>query len=155
MRACARLSASSGPRGALAGRREHAVRVLSLRCVCSAAAPRSVLVVGGGAAGLTAAFFAAGAGARVTVLERNGETGKKILMSGGTRANVLPLSFDTESYFFTDSSRSALRQLLLSWPLDDVRAWLTDALGVQLALEESTGKWCGAERRVACPLCIL
>jgi NADPH-dependent 2,4-dienoyl-CoA reductase/sulfur reductase-like enzyme len=48
---------------------------------CAAAPPpREVLVVGGGAAGLTAAYFAAQAGARVTVLERNGECGKKILV---------------------------------------------------------------------------
>ena len=37
-------------------------------------------MVGGGAAGLTAAYFAAQAGARVTILERNGECGKKILV---------------------------------------------------------------------------
>jgi NADPH-dependent 2,4-dienoyl-CoA reductase/sulfur reductase-like enzyme len=44
-----------------------------------------VTVVGGGAAGLTAAFFAAEYGARVTVLERTREAGKKVLMSGGSR----------------------------------------------------------------------
>ena len=44
-----------------------------------------VLVVGAGAAGLTAAYFAAENGARVLVLERGKESGRKILMSGGTR----------------------------------------------------------------------
>jgi predicted Rossmann fold flavoprotein len=111
------------------------------RCVASAAAQREVLVVGGGAAGLTAAFFAAAAGARVTILERNAECGKKILMSGGTRANVLPLAFDTESDFFSESPKGALRRLLESWPLDDVRAWLSTDVGIKLALEEATGKW--------------
>jgi hypothetical protein len=57
----------------------------TLRCAAPSTPPqREVLVVGGGAAGLTAAYFAAG-GARVTILERTSECGKKILMSGGTR----------------------------------------------------------------------
>ena len=46
---------------------------------------RRVVVVGGGASGLTAALFAQRAGAQVTVLERASECGKKILMSGGSR----------------------------------------------------------------------
>ena len=116
-----------------------------LRLWCSASAPsappRSVLVVGGGAAGLTAAYFAQRAGARVLILERNGEAGKKILMSGGTRANVLPFSLDASSDFFTSSSHNALRRLLLSWPLDEVRDWLSSELGIPLALEPDTGKW--------------
>ena len=60
---------------------------------CSSASPRTkaqekhgITVVGGGAAGLTAAYFAAKAkSAPVTVLERTNEPGKKILISGGTR----------------------------------------------------------------------
>ena len=39
-------------------------------------------MLGGGAAGLTAAYFAATRGAEVTVFERTSEPGKKILMSG-------------------------------------------------------------------------
>jgi predicted flavoprotein YhiN len=46
---------------------------------------RHVVVIGGGASGLTAALFAKRAGAHVTVLERASECGKKILMSGGSR----------------------------------------------------------------------
>jgi len=56
------------------------------RCAAASPLPREVLVVGGGAAGLTAAYFAAQAGARVTILERNSETGKKILMARVQRA---------------------------------------------------------------------
>lgn len=99
-----------------------------------------MLVVGGGAAGLTAAFFAARAGARVTVLERNGECGKKILMSGGTRSNVLPISFDSSADFFSDSSPALVKRVLHSWRLPDVRAWVEREVGVPLSLEESTGK---------------
>lgn len=50
-------------------------------------APR-VLVVGAGAAGLIAAWRAAGLGASVTVLERNVRSGTKILISGGGKCNI-------------------------------------------------------------------
>jgi len=98
-------------------------------------------VVGGGAAGLTAAFFAARAGASVRILERNGEAGKKILMSGGTRANVLPLAYDADADFFTDGSRTLLRRVLASWPLEDAKRWLEEDVGVALSLEAETGKF--------------
>lgn len=67
-------------------------------------APPQVAVLGGGAAGLTAAYFAATAGARVTIYERTSETGKKILMSGGARCNVLPVSTTAEKDFITEST---------------------------------------------------
>ena len=63
-------------------------------------------------------------------------------MSGGTRANVLPLSVEVEKDFFTSSSSpNALRRLLASWPLDDVRAWLSRDVGIELVLEAETRKW--------------
>ena len=49
----------------------------------------SVVVVGAGAAGLVAAAFAAAAGAKVTLIERTKDGGRKILISGGGRCNVL------------------------------------------------------------------
>jgi len=49
---------------------------------------RSVLVVGGGAAGLVAAKRAAERGARVTLLEKNDRLGMKILISGGGKCNL-------------------------------------------------------------------
>jgi predicted Rossmann fold flavoprotein len=47
-----------------------------------------VIIVGGGAAGLMAAAFAAERGRRTLVLEKNNKVGVKILMSGGTRCNI-------------------------------------------------------------------
>ena len=94
-----------------------------------------VVVVGGGAAGLTAAFFAAQGGAAVTVLERMSEPGKKILMSGGTRANVLPLALSMADYT-TDSSRAAMERVFASWSLADCREWLSAPRGVDLQLAE-------------------
>lgn len=47
-----------------------------------------VLIVGGGAAGMMAALFAARSGARVTLLERNEKLGKKIYITGKGRCNL-------------------------------------------------------------------
>ncbi|MBQ9401377.1 MAG: NAD(P)/FAD-dependent oxidoreductase [Clostridia bacterium] len=47
-----------------------------------------VLVIGGGAAGMMAAIFAARAGADVTLLEHNEKLGKKIYITGKGRCNL-------------------------------------------------------------------
>ena len=48
----------------------------------------SVIVIGGGASGMMAAGRAAEMGAHVTLLERSGKLGQKILVSGKTRCNL-------------------------------------------------------------------
>lgn len=52
---------------------------------------RSLIVVGGGAAGLMAAVQAAKAGASVTLLEHNEKTGRKIAVTGNGRCNLTNL----------------------------------------------------------------
>ncbi len=47
-----------------------------------------VLVIGAGAAGMTAAGFAAGRGADVTMVERNARPGRKLMITGKGRCNV-------------------------------------------------------------------
>ena len=111
-------------------------------------APRTVAVVGGGAAGFVAALFAARAGARVTLIERTRHGGKKIVVSGGGRCNVLPGSVDA-ARFVTASSPRVLRRILDSWPLDRQRAFFEDDLGVPLALEPETGKLFPASNRAS------
>ena len=49
---------------------------------------KHILIVGGGAAGLMAALFAARGGAKVTLLERNEKLGKKIYITGKGRCNL-------------------------------------------------------------------
>ena len=49
---------------------------------------KDILIVGGGAAGLMAALFAARGGAQVTLLERNEKLGKKIYITGKGRCNL-------------------------------------------------------------------
>ncbi|MBZ5727605.1 MAG: NAD(P)/FAD-dependent oxidoreductase [Acidobacteriia bacterium] len=51
-----------------------------------------VLVIGGGAAGLMCAIEAGKRGRRVVVVEHNAEIGRKILISGGGRANFTNLA---------------------------------------------------------------
>ena len=47
-----------------------------------------VLVIGGGAAGLMAAYSAASLGAEVTLLERNPRPARKVMITGKGRCNV-------------------------------------------------------------------
>lgn len=49
---------------------------------------RRVLVIGGGAAGMMAAIYAARAGGWVTLLEKNEKTGKKLYITGKGRCNL-------------------------------------------------------------------
>ncbi len=57
-----------------------------------------VVVIGAGAAGMMAAISAAGAGADVTVLEKNEKAGKKIYITGKGRCN-LTNACDNETFF--------------------------------------------------------
>lgn len=99
-----------------------------------------VVVIGAGAAGLLAALFAARAGATVTLLDRMREGGRKILIAGGGRCNILPAVVDPRR-FVTRSSRHTLRNILLSWPLEEQRAFFERELRMKLVLEEDTGKY--------------
>jgi predicted Rossmann fold flavoprotein len=112
----------------------------------SAGRARPVVVVGAGAAGLMAAHFAASAGVPTLVLERTRQGGKKIVISGGGRCNVLPSEVRPER-FVTASSPHTLRNLLRSWPLDEQRRFFEDALGLRLVLEPETGKLFPASNR--------
>jgi predicted Rossmann fold flavoprotein len=98
-----------------------------------------IAIVGAGAAGTMAAIFAAGARADVLLLERTKDGGRKILISGGGRCNVLPSAMDPAQYF-TESSRNSLRKILLSWPLADQRRFFEQEVGIPLALEHESGK---------------
>ena len=101
--------------------------------------PLPVAVVGAGAAGLLAALFAARAGAPVVLLERTTDGGRKILISGGGRCNILP-SVVQPARYVTASSPNTLRKILLSWPLAEQRAFFEEELGMPLVCEDGTGK---------------
>ena len=98
-----------------------------------------VIVIGAGAAGTMAAIFAARAGARTTLLERTKDGGRKILISGGGRCNVLPSRVDEER-FVTESSPNVLRRIIRSWPLADQIRFFEQDLGIPLEHEEESLK---------------
>jgi len=98
-----------------------------------------IVVIGAGAAGCMAAIFAARAGARVLLLERTRDGGRKILISGGGRCNVLPSRMEPGQYF-TASSRNSLKKILLSWPLAEQRRFFEEEAAIPLALEPESGK---------------
>lgn len=105
-----------------------------------------MLVVGAGAAGLLAARFAAAEGADVEVLETTADGGRKILISGGGRCNVLPGRARPRDYV-TASSPRALQRILRSWPLAEQRAFFEGELGLDLVLEPESGKLFPASNR--------
>lgn len=98
-----------------------------------------IVIVGAGAAGLMAAIFAGGAPHEVLLLERMPSPGRKILISGGGRCNVLP-SRATASQFTTDSSKNTLKKIFQSWPLAEQKHFFEETLGLPLKLEEESGK---------------
>ena len=102
-------------------------------------APLPIVVIGAGAAGTLAAVFAASGDRSVVLLERTRDGGRKILISGGGRCNVLPSELDA-TRFVTASSPNTLRKMLRSWPLDEQRAFFEQEVGLRLVLEPETGK---------------
>ncbi|MEQ1690270.1 MAG: aminoacetone oxidase family FAD-binding enzyme [Gemmatimonas sp.] len=107
---------------------------------------KRVVVIGAGAAGSMAAIFAARAGADTVLVERTQDGGRKILISGGGRCNVLPAHVD-ESRFVTDSSPNVLRKMVRAWPLAEQRAFFEQTLGIPLVEEVESAKLFPASHR--------
>ena len=105
-----------------------------------------VAVIGAGAAGTMAAIFAAESGAEVLLLERTRDGGRKILISGGGRCNVLPSRVD-ESRFVTESSPNTLRKIVRGWPLADQVRFFEQELGIPLVEEPESAKLFPASHR--------
>lgn len=94
-----------------------------------------VAVVGAGAAGLTAAIFAAKDGARVIALDGAKKIGAKILIAGGGRCNV---THDVVRPVDFNGNRNAIAKVLRSFTVEQTIEWFS-SMGVQLKREE-TGK---------------
>lgn len=65
---------------------------------------RQVLIIGGGASGLVAAIAAAREGAKVTVLEKKSQVGKKILATGNGRCNLTNTNQNLSNYRCTEET---------------------------------------------------
>jgi predicted Rossmann fold flavoprotein len=101
---------------------------------------KSVVVVGAGAAGLVAAAFASEPGRPAILVERTTDGGRKILISGGGRCNVLPAALEPER-FITSSPAHLLRRMLRAWPLEHQKSFFEDELGVPLKFEGEDRKY--------------
>jgi predicted Rossmann fold flavoprotein len=86
-----------------------------------------------------AAITAARAGARVLVIEKTADGGRKILISGGGRCNVLPSEAAPER-FVTAAPANLLTRLLRAFPLPQQREFFERDAGIPLELEEESGK---------------
>lgn len=109
-------------------------------------ARRRIAVIGAGAAGTMAAIFAARLGAEVVLLERTADGGRKILISGGGRCNILPSRLD-ESRFVTDSSPNTLRKIVRAWPLAEQIRFFNEELELALVEESESAKLFPASNR--------
>ena len=78
---------------------------------------KQVLIIGGGASGLMAAITAARNGAKVTLLEKNRQTGKKLLVTGNGRCNFTNRNQELSNYR-TDRP-DLVKEALESFSVDD------------------------------------
>jgi predicted Rossmann fold flavoprotein len=93
------------------------------------------LVVGGGAAGMMAAIQAAeGGGGRVVLLEGGRELGRKILISGNGRCNLLNIDGDDPSHYHGSQPRF-VRPALLAFPVKEALRFFTE-LGIETKQEK-------------------
>lgn len=78
------------------------------------------IIIGAGAAGLTAAIFAARKGAKVTILEHTDKAGKKILSTGNGKCNITNRYQDAACYRGThsDFAMEVLKQFGVQDTLD-------------------------------------
>lgn len=74
------------------------------------------------------------------LLERTRDGGRKILVSGGGRCNVLPAVLAPDR-FVTASSPNTLRKMLTAWPLAEQLAFFVDEARVPLKLETESAKY--------------
>ena len=92
-----------------------------------------IIVVGGGAAGMTAAIAAARAGARVIVAERMQRVGKKLLATGNGRCNLTNRDLDLKHFHGADAR--FVGTVLERFGLDETLEFF-EGLGVATRVEE-------------------
>lgn len=86
-----------------------------------------VIIIGGGASGLTAAIFAAQKGNRVTILEHKDRVGKKILMTGNGKCNLTNQNDFHGKYYSSDAaSLTKIYDTLVTFGADDTRAFFEE-----------------------------
>lgn len=94
---------------------------------------KTVLVVGGGPAGMLAALAAAGRGASVTLLDRMDKPGKKILVTGNGRCNITNARHSPTRYHGAPAAFT--ETVLRSFPVDQTLNFFK-SLGLPCVEEE-------------------
>ena len=93
-----------------------------------------VVVIGGGAAGLMAAITAALNGADVTLIEKNADVGKKLLITGKGRCNVTNACVTQEIFENIPTNASFLYSAIYGFTNYDVMDFFENC-GVPLKTE--------------------
>ena len=94
-----------------------------------------VIVIGGGASGMMSSIFAAEAGARVLVIEKNMRLGEKVRISGGGRCNLLNMQIDKKLLLANYGDRAKfLHSAFERFGLDETVQFFDD-LGLKIKVE--------------------
>lgn len=90
---------------------------------------KRIAVIGGGAAGMTAAIRAARAGAQVAIYERNDRVGKKILSTGNGKCNFSNEKMSADCYY--GSGRALVDAIYETFGVRETKEFFTK-LGMQI-----------------------
>lgn len=90
---------------------------------------KRVIVIGGGASGLMAAVMAARQGAKVTLLEKNKQTGKKLLVTGNGRCNFTNRNQEISCY--RSQNPELVKKVLEAFPMEKTVAFFEE-LGIEV-----------------------
>lgn len=90
---------------------------------------KRVVIIGGGASGLMAAVSAARQGAKVTLLEKNKQTGKKILATGNGRCNFT--NRDQALSHYRSQNPELAEQVLKAFPMGETVGFFEE-LGIEV-----------------------
>ena len=94
-----------------------------------------IIVVGGGPSGMMAALNASKSNHEVILLERNGELGRKLLLTGGGRCNITN-NRDIEDFFDkVVNNNKFLYSSFYSFTNEDLLNYLS-SIGVEYKIEE-------------------
>ncbi len=105
-----------------------------------------VAIIGGGPAGMMAAGRAAELGKRVVLLEKNPELGRKLLITGGGRCNILNAEYDTHR--LVDKYGKKGKSLFSTFSQFDVTATVAffRELGIEIKVEAEQRAFPKSER---------
>ena len=91
---------------------------------------KKIAIIGGGAAGMTAAVLLARKGYSVTVLERGERLGRKLAATGNGQGNVGNINLDASHYFSDDNEK--VKRLLSRFGYEDAVRFLESMGGIFL-----------------------